>query len=167
MMKTTVQSVIWVDTEIRVIVKTTAQSVIWVDTYIPLILETTVQSVIWADTEIRLTVKTTAQSVRRGGVIPPPPPSPEELFLPCQHTLQYSHSEGLADYLFNHLLICIAIFPIINATNVFLAILWTFALGYGLFAKVSLGCLYIALQVLSQRYGYLRDFFRVFSWVSA
>ena len=39
------------------------QSVIWADTDIRLMVKTTAQSVIWADTDIRLMVKTTAQSV--------------------------------------------------------------------------------------------------------
>ena len=47
--KTTAQSVIWADTDIRLILETTAQSVIWADTDIRLILETTAQSVIWDD----------------------------------------------------------------------------------------------------------------------
>ena len=51
-MKTTVQCDIRCD-----------MSVIWVDTDIRLLVETTSHSVIWADAAVRLTVKTTAQSV--------------------------------------------------------------------------------------------------------
>ena len=74
--KTTAQSVIWADTDIRLVVKTTAQSVIWVDTDIRPVVKTTAQSVIWADTDIRLVVKTTAQSVRTCNLCTCPSPLP-------------------------------------------------------------------------------------------
>ena len=45
-------SVIWGDTDIRLIVKTTTQSVMKADANILLKVKTTTQSVIWADTDI-------------------------------------------------------------------------------------------------------------------